>query len=320
MLVNLYKTKSPVAIFSLPLLIASLALPIFFRNSPEVINVYTWQSIATTNVLTVPWLNYVLTVLLVFIGAVQLSNTVNNHDFYSKNTYLPSFIFVTFLVSLNELNFSFNLVGYVLIIYGLGYLFRITRQDSAKHFVFMASLLFGIAIVMSPILFLVALLPIFTLTIFRTFVWREFFLVLLGLAIPWGYLYALFYFFSGSILIKTEGLSLVNDDIKFTLGSLTLTGTVIFLILFSGWNYMVLASSQLLSFKKRSRILYHFVWIAFSIALLEWYFYDVMLSVFIIPFSIFISLHLLNAKQPKFINTFILLWFCLAVIQYLVQI
>lgn len=316
MLVNLYKTKSPVAIFSLPLLIAILALPIFYRSPQEIVNVYTWQSILVGKVLALPWLNYMLTVLILVIGAVQLNNIVNNHGFYSKNTYLPGFIFTVFLISLNEFEFSFNLISYVMLIFALGYLFRITRQDSAKHVIFMASFFLGIAITFSPIFFLIALLPWITLIIFRPFVWREYLLVILGLGIPWLYHYSLVFFFANERFIQAEGLSLINERIELTASMLILTALTVMIMLFSLWNYMVLAATQLLSFKKRSRILYHLVWIALVVGLLEWYFYDLILDMFILPFSIFISLHLLNARKPIIINTVILVWFCLAVLNY----
>jgi hypothetical protein len=316
MLVNLYKTKSPVAIFSLPLLIAILALPIFYRSPQEIVNAYTWQSILVGKVRVTPWLNYVLTFIIIVIGAMQLNNVVNNNGFYSKNTYLPGFIFTVFLISLNEFEFSFNLISYVMLIFALGYLFRVTRQESAKHVVFMASLFLGVAITFSPIFFLIGLLPWITLIIFRPFVWREYLLVIIGLGIPWLYHFGLVYFFSKKLSIQIEGLSLINEQIALTASMLILTAVTLIIMLFSLWNYLVIAAAQLLSFKKRSRILYHLVWISLVVGFLEWYFYDLILDMFILPFSIFISLHLLNARKPIIINTVILVWFCLAVMNY----
>jgi hypothetical protein len=185
----LYKTKTPIAVFSFPILMGLLALPILFVENSVSPNFYSWQNELEILVSGSPIIHYFSAFLLLYISAIELNRVVNAYGFFSKNTYLPGLVYAIILASFGQIQFSAALLAYAFLIFGIGFLFRITRQDSASESIFMAALLFGVATVFSPFLLPIVVLPWFSLVVFRYFVWREWFMVLIGFSIPWGYHY-----------------------------------------------------------------------------------------------------------------------------------
>ncbi len=311
MLVNLYKTKTPIAVFSLPLLIAILVLPVLFNPTLILPTIYSWQYDLMDNVVKTPWINYLLSFSVVYLSAIELNRVVNNYGFYSKNTYLPGLIYAIILCAFEQCHFQMATVAYGFLIYGLGYLFQINRQEPAKSAVFMASLLFGIATIFEPLLIVVLLLPWLSLAVFRSFIWREWVILLIGFSIPWVYHYALNFIITGKTDIPTEGLALVNHALNFSLGNILLIVYSGILIVFSIWKFLVIMTNQLLVFKKRSRLLFHFIWLMLISYGLSWFLYDHSILGVIIPIAIIISVQMLYSKGTLFSNLSLLIWILL---------
>jgi hypothetical protein len=320
MLINLYKTKTPIAIVSLPLLIAILALTIFMHETPTQIHPFSWESHMANFVNSLPWLNYCLTVLGITITSLQLNNVVNNYGFYTKNSYLPGFLFVLFLMSFNQFYFSLSLIAYALCSFAIGYLFRITRQEDAKSPIFMASLLMGIAIVLTPVLLPIIFVPWITLTMFRSFVWREWLLTLMGYSLPWVYYYAIIFIATGKLSYEKEGLVLVHETVALDWLHLLYYGLIFITILISFFQFLIVMRTQLIRFKKRSRILFHIIWLSIFISLSYWYLYDTINILFILPLSIIVAVQILYSQKLFTANLLIGLWFISAVIYQITEI
>ncbi|MFT5821649.1 MAG: hypothetical protein ACI8ZM_002903 [Crocinitomix sp.] len=308
MLVNLYKTKTPGAVFSFPILMGLLALPILFVENSESPNFYSWQKELITLISSSHIIHYFSAVLLLYISAIELNRVVNANGFFSKNTYLPGLIYAIILASFDQINFSVSLLAYAFLIFGIGFLLRITREDSARGSVFMAALLFGIATVFSPFLLPIVILPWFSLVAFRYFVWREWFILLIGLSIPWAYHYGIYYAVTGEWDILTEGMALVNSAFEFSLDKVSLMTFMGLLVIFSIWKFFVILNTQLLVFKKRSRLLFHFIWLTLITLALAWYFQDFWIIGVAIPLTIIISVQILNTKQSLYSNLMLAAW------------
>jgi hypothetical protein len=307
-LVNLYKTKTPGAVFSFPILMGLLALPILFVENSESPNFYSWQKELITLISSSHIIHYFSAVLLLYISAIELNRVVNANGFFSKNTYLPGLIYAIILASFDQINFSVSLLAYAFLIFGIGFLLRITREDSARGSVFMAALLFGIATVFSPFLLPIVILPWFSLVAFRYFVWREWFILLIGLSIPWAYHYGIYYAVTGEWDILTEGMALVNSAFEFSLDKVSLMTFMGLLVIFSIWKFFVILNTQLLVFKKRSRLLFHFIWLTLITLALAWYFQDFWIIGVAIPLTIIISVQILNTKQSLYSNLMLAAW------------
>ena len=208
--------------------------------------------------------------------------------------------------------FSWSIIVYALLSYGVGYLFKINRQDCAKSPIFMASLFIGTAITLVPWLLPLVLLPFITLILFRSFIWRELFLVLLGFVLPWFYYFAIYFIVEGNLIFAQDGIVLGERELGINWWIISFYSGIFILILFSFWRFLVVMSGQLMRFKKRSKILFHFIWIAFIPTVLNWYFYDVLLVASIVPIAIIMAVQMLYVRNLFIYNVLITGWFLIA--------
>ncbi len=297
MLVNLYKTKTPIAVFSFPVIIGLLGLPLLFIETVNKTSFFNWQLNLENSVLAQPLLHYGCAVLIVYIAGIELNRLVNVFGFYSKNTYLPGLIFAVSLLGFGEFRFSMDLVAYTLVIIGMSYLFRINRQDPALSSVFMASFFFGSASVFEPLLLPVAILPWFTLVVFRSFVWREWMLTLVGAGLPWFYFITLFFAFTGEREMTPKLEEALDHVSLLSSAMMTLIGFLIILFFYSSWRFLIILNNQILVIKKRSRILFHLTWISLISLALGWWVKDDLIMVVNLPLAIIVSVQLLNNKS-----------------------
>lgn len=316
MLVNLYKTKTPLAVFSLPLLISVLGLPVFFAENEMFPAVYTWQRDLIELVHQTPLLHYLLSIAIVYLSALELNRVVNNYGFFTKNTYLPGLVYVLVLFAIKQVNFNMQIISYGLVIFGLGYLLGVNRQEPARREVFMSSFFFGCATVFQPLIVPVLLMPWFTLMVFRPFVWREWIILFLGVSIGWIYHYGLYFFFTGSLDILPEGLTMAEIKPDFNWQHTALYGYMGIIALYSFWQYLVIANSQLLVFKKRSRLLFHMIWLMIASFVLGWFLYDTFIIGIAIPVSIIIGIQMLYTKRVLTYELVIGLWIGLILVNY----
>lgn len=313
MLVNLYKSKTPVAVFSFPILIGLLGLPLLFVQKEVVPGFFEWQTNWVSWVMGQTVVHYFSAIFILYFGAIELNRIVNSYGFHNKNTYLPGLIYAIAIFSFGQIQFSTVLLASVFLIFGLGYLFRINRQDSAIASVFMSSVLFGVATVLEPLLMPVMLLAWFTLVIFRSFIWREWVMMLLGGLIPWAYHYGLHYTFTGSWFVPFDGLTIVDFSFQPTVPELVFNGFVIILIFYTVWKFLVLMNAGLLVFKKRSRVLFNFVWLTFVSFVLGWLLYDQFILAISIPLAVMVAVQMLNNQRELFANITLFLWIGLAI-------
>lgn len=317
MLVNLYKNKTPIALFALPIMIGVMVLPLFFVEKQMPTAIFTWQNHFLNLVLSNVIVYVIASFLVVYLGAIQLNSVVNNFGFYSKNTYLPGFIYALCLLSFNQCSFSMFTVSYLCLIFGLSYLFKINRQDPAGNAIFVSSFFFGIATVGWLFLFPIILLPWFALLIFRSFKWREWLMVLIGASIPWLYHFGIYFFITGNAAIEFESLSFFGEDWELKWSTLTLYIFLAVLFVYGIWRYLIVMNQQLLVFKKRSRILFHFCWLAIVSYILSQFLYDITIVQVLIPLSIVFSVQILYAQRDTFSNLLLYLWIILICVQIL---
>lgn len=291
-----------VAVLGLPILFADFKLPAVF---------FSWQLGLATTVMQSPVIHYFITIFLVYIGALELNKLVNTYGFYSKNTYLPGFIYAIGLFGFGQFSFSMHLPLYFFLMAGLGYLFRINRQESAIGIIFITTLSFGIASIFDPTMLPLLLLPWLSLLVFKPFVWREWLILFVGFIIPWIYHFAVYYLITGSAYIPYSKPILEQTPIDFSVEMITFNIFTIGLVIYSFLRYLVISRTELLIFKKRSRIIYHFCWLGLITLAVSWYFFDNFLLAIHIPFSIIVGVQMLNSKHIAYTNLVIYVWLAL---------
>ena len=124
-------------------------------------------------------------------NAVLINFTFNQHDFFERSTYLPSLIYVL-LATLFPFSTSINgeLFAQTFMILSINQLFKITKQmEDIRSNVFNASILIGIAGTFNPIYIYFLLVVFIFLIRLRPFVFREYLLAVLGIIIPFMFLW-----------------------------------------------------------------------------------------------------------------------------------
>lgn len=126
--------------------------------------------------------------ILISINAVLVNRVFNTHEFYDRNTFLPSLIYLllVFLFPLS-LRMQEDLIAHTFFILCLSKLFDIKQNDDARRSTFLSGLFLGCAVTFLPIyIYFLLFVWMGTLSI-RPFVLREFLLPIVGLILPLGW-------------------------------------------------------------------------------------------------------------------------------------
>ena len=308
MLLNLYRSNTPLAIFSLPFLIAVISLPILFFDSPSINLVFEWQNTLCRSIYESKIVNFLCTVSIVSVTAHQFNRAYNINTFYSRNTFVPGFIYVICLQSFKALIFTPMLIAHLFLVFGLMQLFKLKRQESAKSIVFWSSFFISLAVIFAPFQVGLILLPWFALVIFRPFVWREWMLVIVGTLIPFFYFVGIMYMAKGYVVFPSPdqfGFVAEGKMQFFEIFNIIFFGLI---VLGSIYKYLTILRSEINRFKKLSQILLHFSWISLMSFCAAWYFYDTFFLSFLIPLSIFISTQLLHSRNSGIVNWIVIIW------------
>lgn len=308
MIVNLYESKTPIAVFSFPLLVALVVCPILFVE-PEVVHYpFAWQNDLWSMIHEIKWLNFILAVFFISTNAHQINNAYNSSVLYSKDSFLPGLIYLICLVSLNVYQFAPILVTHFFFTLAIRQLFKLRRQEDGKAIVFKASLLFSVGFVFAPTQIFCILIPWLALAVFRPFVWREWFMVLGGGIIPAIYYFSTIYITTGEIrFLETPHYGIQNAEQADLINWLNVI--VFGLIAFGSIvKYFSIMRTQINRFKMQSQVLFHMTWVSLIGFGVGWYFYGELYPAFILPISIFIGTQLLHSRNLKVVNAIVIMW------------
>lgn len=184
-MLRLFSSNQSLVIFLLPLL--------FMGNI--LLNNYTdlfegWRNFETNMwgirfAIISPMVSSFFAVVLLSVIATIISFTFNQHEFFEKNTYLPSLIYA-FLAMYFPFSIMLNgdLFAQLFLVLAINQILKIKQNEDARSHVFNSSFLVGISATFNPIYF--GFLPFIWIALLsvRPFVFREFILVLIGIALP----------------------------------------------------------------------------------------------------------------------------------------
>lgn len=312
MLVNLYKSKSPAAVVSLPVMIALIGLSIFWMPVDEQKNTFFWQDAFTNYLLQNQLIKYLISVAVVYFSSIELNRQVNVFDFFSKNTYLPGFLYGICVFGFGHFGYVNELIAILFLVYGMAYLFRLSRQESAISPTFMSGVLFGLATVFQPALLPILLLPWIALSVFRSFFWREWLALILAGGLPWFQLLAIKFIATGHLGLEYYKIELAQFNWSYELSVMSLYVFSILLSLAAFWKYLVIARTSLLVFKKRSRIVYNAFWLLAISYVVSYYLLGTLSIVLIVPMTYVVSVFMLNARSLLMANSVVYIWLLLA--------
>lgn len=251
-MLQLFARNQPYILVLIPLLVAvHLVLNVFFPFYPntdtaEIGEVFVWNNIPI--VVNILWLTGLITT-----NSILLNNLFNSHDFWTKNTYLPSLSYLIILFYFPQgAVINGDILGHTFLILCITFLFQLRQGQDGRKSVFNAAFMGGAACVCSP--FLVVVLPFVLLAIsaIRPFIFREYVLALVGFAIPLVYLIVFQNDFYKGISITESQVSFFNQNTAIayfsSLGSLI----ILFFVAVIGLSKR--ASTSSIRFKKLRNI------------------------------------------------------------------
>lgn len=132
----------------------------------------------------------IVLISILTINAILINYTYNKHEFYERNTYLPSLIYLLIVCFFPmSINLNGELFAHLFIILALHELLNIKQSDDSRRTAFNAGVFIGLATTMNPVF--LYFLPVFSFSLLsiRKFIFREHILALVGFGIPFLWLF-----------------------------------------------------------------------------------------------------------------------------------
>lgn len=184
----------------------------------------------------------------VCINAYLINYVFNTHEFFERNTYLPSLIYIliVFLFPMS-LRFGEDLIAHTFFILSIHQLFNIKQNEDARHMTFLAGFFIGFAFTFLPVyIYFLPFIWLGTLSI-RPFVFREILLPLFGALIPVLWIFLIDHHFYSSFISFDSKL----DYSKF--GNILIYiphAIVLFLIIIANRNILERRSKSSIRYKR----------------------------------------------------------------------
>ena len=184
-MIKLFANNEPYIFILIPIMVAGhLVLDIYFPSFEML--AMGQENLWEFDFRLIPdWIARVGAFLFVCLNAYLVNYVFNTHEFFERNTYLPSLIYIllVFLFPMS-LRLGEDLIAHTFFILSIHQLFNIKQNEDARHMTFLAGLLIGLAITFLPVyIYFLFFIWLGTLSI-RPFVLREILLPIFGVMIP----------------------------------------------------------------------------------------------------------------------------------------
>lgn len=191
-MLNWFSGNRAIVLLLLPLIIGVFVIMNlwsgYYQYAPST-NLGMWGS----SIVFPQWLTLSLGPFFVLVNALLINNLFNRNDFIDRNTYITSLIYIA--------NFSFYhafyqmdglSVSHFLLIMALFEVFKLAQNEKGNKAVFNAGFLAGLAATFHPAVLLFFPFLYFMVVALRPFLFREFFLLLIGFFVPllYGFLFS----------------------------------------------------------------------------------------------------------------------------------
>lgn len=143
-----------------------------------------------------PFLQIIIAFLLIILEAFLLNKILINNGVIRKNTFMTAFVYIILMSQNPELHTLYPaLLSNFLLIIAFYYILKLYNETEAYAQVFNAGFLIGIAsLFYLPAIFFIFIMWI-GLIIFSIFLWREWLISLIGLLIPYFFLFVFYFWF-----------------------------------------------------------------------------------------------------------------------------
>lgn len=262
------------------------------------------------------WLLGMFAIILIVGNAILLNGIFNRHEFYSKNTYLPSLIYVS-LTTFFPYSVYLNgeLFAQTFLILMVFQLFRLRQNEDGRSAVFLGALFLGMAITLNSIYLFVIPFLWMSIARIRPFVLREYLLSLLGLLTPFSYLFFVNQNFLSKIFQFDAVLNYKNIEGYFIW---ILYLLLLILIIFCYLSISRKLPKSTIRYKRLLSVVLYVLAFTIIISLITNYFFDTIYYfasgsislAFILPYAY------LESKAQKFTSIIILLLILLSYFKF----
>jgi hypothetical protein len=260
-----------------------------------------------------------MTFFSIIIGAFFINFIAINQEITSKTNYLPAFLYILFAFSATtSRHIEPILIANLFVLPAIYFIASAYRQDAGLSSIFKAGFLLGISSFFYSYYMLLFPIAMIALLILRSFNWREWVILIIGLMLP-IYIYMCISYLNGFgaftiLLIFKNNMANFQKPIlsEYYLVFIIIT---IFILILSIFHY---ASKGFGNKIKTVKIKYVILWLLFLSLIIVFYRQttDLILLPCIIPLSIIMGDYLSEIKQLKIANTLLFLFLCGFVIIY----
>ena len=297
-MLNLFRQNNPYVLAFIPVIvIVLLTLNALFPYHllESTVSFGLWGSIDGGK----PLLNAVFSGSLITLSAIAINALFNRNEFSEKNNFLPAILYVLYTSFFHSFYYIDGLViTQLFFILMIRQLLRLRQKDDGRKIVFNAGFLFGIACTFFP-LFIFGLPFIFLIIwISRPFILRESALLLVGVLLPFIYVFLYSIFFQ--INIDVENFNSSSKEV-FIIDMWLIIGSL-FLFFFMGIGTLLttMASSSI-RLKKVFRMILLLAVFTFGLFLLDALTYKKIqvLSLLLIPVAFVLPYAFGESKPHK---------------------
>lgn len=245
----------------------------------------------------------VITIVTVVFQALLLNNLLIENELIPKKTYIAAFLYVLFTASFGEIVlFHPFIFSGILLTLGLMYLLKLYGQSESYSIVFNIATLVSLSsfFYFPSVVFIFFIWACFI--VYRLFAWREWFISIIGLVLPYLFL-GTYYYWTDRLQLKINeylnAFRIVNfHDFKPTLIVYIFIIFTGILLLFSFFRLIGLISEKAIRVRKLLSIM---IWL-FLISYMSMVIspnYGIMGFVMLLaPASVIISLYVSNIRKP----------------------
>jgi len=234
-------------------------------------------------------INSIISLILVLVNAVSLNILFNSNDFFDKNAYIVSLLYVV-MMSFYHSFYSINgsLIAQTFIILMFFQFFKLKQNTEGKTETFNGGLFAGIAATFFPPLLISLPFLVIMILIVRPFYFREIILCIFSFITPLLFALAYIWFYNSTVDWK-----ILDDKSNFQFKTDFIVTVVVFgiLLVLSVFSLRARLQKSSIRLKKQIQILWVFIFLAILLGVVDFIFFKQIerFSLLMIPLSILLS-------------------------------
>lgn len=301
MILKVDKSNASWGVILIPIFAVVICLPIFFSKETELTYYYEWQSQFFSVINRYIFANFILTASLLIFNAFTINRVFSRTNLFSKATFVPALLYMVFITFINPLQANPILLIHLLLIGLIDQLMQIDKGEPAIHISFKSALIIGMISCFSFYHVLTSIIVFITLYTIKSFNWREWFLVVLGVLVPLLYLFIGGYFFNDKIDVGTlSGSYLIEEQIQ--LRHYIQIGCAMLILLISLRSLIRFYSHNTIMSKKRLFVLLILFVVTLGYFFIGYYFFSQIDYTFAVPLIFLLSASIKSNEKDSLVS------------------